>query len=297
MSTTTEISNVTQKYKSLLIQKMPQLRVLPAVAIEALDLLRQPECSVIEISAIVERDVTLASSMLRIANSPIYSPKRTISSLRNAVVRLGFHECRNLIMSSCVSTLTKKLSFEEEWVRDLLWRHSLYTAAIAYHVNRVFRCGFQGEEFTAGLLHDIGRFLFSSLFPQDFMHIDPLDFCETPDPTVHERNQLGISHVEFGEFFAELNRLPDSLRAVIRWHHAPENCREHQKLVTLIAVADHMANHLQRVGDAEGYDSESNPALELFNASGMSRGSKRFVDFAESLMMEAADDMHAANAL
>ena len=297
MSTSIRATVPSTKYQALLETNMPKLHMLPAVALEALELVKQPQCTVIEFSAIVERDATLASSMLRMANSPVYSTRRTISNLNQAVVRIGFQECKHLIMSSCVATLTKKLDFQEEWIRDLLWRHSLYTGTIAHHINGAFNCGFRGEEFTAGLLHDMGRTLFASLFPEEFLSIDPLNFEERDDPTVHESAQLGISHVEFAELYGQFSNLPDELIAVMRWHHAPHEASVNQKLVALIAVADDMANHLQVHGDATGYDALSNPFLETFIETGAVESSSRFAEFANTIIDESASDMHSSNAL
>lgn len=297
MSTTIRATVPPTKYQSLLETSMPKLRMLPAVALEALELVKHPHCTVIEFSSIVERDAILASSMLRMANSPVYSPRRTISNLNQAVVRIGFQECRHLIMSSCVATLTKKLDFQEEWIRDLLWRHSLYTGTIAHHINRAFNCGFRGEEFTAGLLHDFGRTLFASLFSEEFLSIDPLNFEEREDPTIKESEKLGISHVEFAELYGQFSNLPDELTAVMRWHHAPHKVESNQKLVALIAVADDMANHLQCHGDAEGYEALENPFLQTFAESGGIESTQRFAEFAETIIEEAASDMHSSNAL
>ncbi len=285
------------KYAALLESQMPKLQMLPAIAVQALELVKQPECSVSEFSSIVERDAILASSMLKMANSPIYTPRGTISNLQQAVVRLGFQECKNLIMSSCVSTLTKKLDFQEEWIRDLLWRHSLYTAAIAHHLNQTFRCGYCGEEFTAGLLHDLGRLLLASLSMDEFLSADALDFTESDETCANEIELLEISHAQFAEMYGQLNNLPGELIAVMRWHHNPEQSEEHQKLVALIALADHMANHLQRKGDGEDYEPELNPFWEFFQSvSGITELSE-YKQHARFVIEKAAHDVHTANAL
>lgn len=297
MAALTASSPHTEKFEAIIQKNMPKLQMLPTVAVEALELVKQPECPVSEFASVVERDVTLASNMLKIANNPVHSRKRKILNLQEAVVRLGFRECKNLIMSSCVSTLTKKLSFEEEWIRDLLWRHSLYTAAIAHHINRRFHLGYQGEEFTAGLLHDLGRFLFASLFSDEFLKVDRLDFSERESPEHHEVENLEISHTEFAGIFAAVNNLPDELSAVMKWHHRPEQATEYRQLVSLIAVADDMANHLQRTGDSANYDAKSSLAVESLRSCMQSAELNRFDEFAESLIKEAAEDMHSTNAI
>lgn len=285
------------EFEKLLEQNLSRMKMLPAVALDALHVLKSSRCSVQEFTTIVERDVTLASTMLRIANSPVYTQQRETCNLRQAVVRLGLRECRHLIMSSCVATLTRQLDFKEEWIRDLLWRHSLYTGTIARHLNLAFSCGFQGEEFTGGLLHDLGRFLLATLFPDEFLTFDPLEFLEDEDPTEREAEKFGLTHVQVAEKYGYLCRLPDELLAVIRWHHAPERATQHHKLVALIAAADDMANYLQRSGDSGGYEAGQNRGLAALLQCGVLTNSEQFLSAAPATLKAAASDMHSQNAL
>lgn len=286
-----------EQYRTLLQKNMPKLQMLPTVAMEALELVKQPECRVEEFSSIVERDVTLASNMLKIANSPLYAATREMSSLHGAVVRLGFRECKNLIMSSCVATLTKKLTFQDEWIRDLLWRHSLYTAAIAHNLNSQLQLGFQGEEFTAALLHDLGRFLLASLFPVEFLEIDSLEFFERDDPTPGESEKLGISHTVMAELYGEINSLPPDLIAAMKWHHQPEQSGEHQKLVSLIAMADDMANYYQRTGEGTEYQVTGAPGWDYFCNSPAVQKIESLPAFTEEVIATATNDMQNSNAI
>ncbi len=57
----------------------------------------------------------LASDILSIANSVLYSGGRPIANLLQAAQRLGFRKCKNLILTSSMNSLMKKLSFDEAW--------------------------------------------------------------------------------------------------------------------------------------------------------------------------------------
>ena len=123
--------------------------------------------------------------------------------------------------------------------------------------------GFEGEEFVGGLLHDFGRVLLAILEPERFSEIDPLDFDETPERLVWEDELIGTDHCRFGAWYAIQQKLPSPIPNVILWHHQPEEAQENQKLVALIAVADHMANHLHRFQVSNGYDPLSNPFVPI----------------------------------
>ncbi|MCX7421902.1 MAG: HDOD domain-containing protein [Planctomycetia bacterium] len=244
---------------ALLNKRAHKLRMLPAVAVEALELAKNPECTISEFATFVERDVKLATDMLKIANSALYCPTTPILNLHRAVVRLGFRECQYLIMTASVSSLMNRLPLDQEWIREVHSRHSFNTALLAIHMNRIFHFGFQGEEFTAGLMHDFGRLLIALVAPERFKEIDPMDFDESPETLVREHALLGTDHCRLGAWYATQQKLPAPLPTVILHHHQPELAEQSQKLTTLIAVADHMANHLQRHEESAGYNPDSNP--------------------------------------
>ncbi|MEZ6096435.1 MAG: HDOD domain-containing protein [Pirellulaceae bacterium] len=271
-------------------KNLAQLNVLPAIAMEALKMSKDPECSMGEFSRLVERDVKLATDILRMANSVVFSGGTSVQSLHQAVVRLGFRHCKNLILSSSVSGLMKKLSLEESWVRELLWRHSFLTGMLSVHLNRVFNAGFFGEEFTAGLVHDFGRTLFAFCLPKDFAKIDPLEFNESIETLAYEQEVAGIDHAQLGAWFAKNNQLPESIYEVIRYHHQPELATQSRRLVAIVAIGDQIANSLQRSDDASSFDPETIPFFDVLESTGISQPQKKFIENYESIINHAVQD-------
>lgn len=249
-----ELCDPPEKLKETLLKRSDQLSMLPAVASEAIEMAKDPECNTGEFSSVVERDVKLATEILSMANSAIFGAGTPVSSLRQAVVRLGLKKCRNLIMSSSAASLMKSLPLEQEWVRESIWQHSFRTATACHFLNKQLRLGFDGEEFTGGLLHDFGRLLLAIAAPELFSQADSLSFQEDEEFLSHESSILGIDHCEFGAWFAQHNRLPRALVAAIRFHHLPEMHHPDSKLISLVAAADHLANHFQLNEESTGYD-------------------------------------------
>lgn len=227
-----------------------QLRMLPAVAQEALELLSNPSCSLPKFVAVVKRDVKLTADVLKIANSALYCPVTPILDLGRCVMRIGFRECQNLIMAASVSSLMHRVAVSQAWVREALWRHSFTTALLATRLNRTLALGFQGEEFTAGLLHDFGRILFAVALPETFTEFDPVDFDESSELLEREFEATGTDHCRFGAWFARGNQLPPPITEVLQFHHQPERAETATRLTALIAVADQLANDWQRLGES-----------------------------------------------
>jgi len=273
-----------------LLWKVDQLQMLPELAIQALEVAKDPDCSVKEFTSLIEKDMTLASDMLRMANSMVYSRGVSILSLQQAVVRLGFRQCKNLILASSAASLMTQLTAAEERTRQALWKHSFLTASVASFMNRAMNLGFQGEEFTGGLIHDIGRILLALMDPASFSFADRLDFREgdnrdQQESLQRERDLMGTDHCALGGWFVEYSGLPGSLADVVRHHHSGPAKMSRSPLVALVAAADHVANHLQTGGGPETYDPKTNEAIECLSQSRAQR--LRMMEIVPTVMEDA----------
>ena len=266
------------------------LFVLPAVATEAMQLAQDVNCSLSDFACLIEKDVKLTTSILTLSNSVLYSPTQPVSSVHQAIVRLGLQQVRNLIMSACAKGLVQSVSLKQEWIRDLLWSHSFTTATACMYMNRAFALGFYGEEFTAGLLHDFGRTALAVVAEDDFRDADPLDFIEADGFLERERQVFGTDHCEFGAWLAEEMKLPEQLVEAIRWHHDPKNeLVENKKLVLLVAAADHVANHIQRFDEAADYVPQDNAAIQELSKQFGSGISENFLTISDKLIEEVRE--------
>ncbi len=277
----------------LLKKRVGQLQMLPAVAQEALTMVKDPECSITQFTAVIKRDVKLTSDILSMANSALYCPVNPIVDLNRCVMRVGFRECQYLILSASISSLMHRVAMSQEWVREALWRHSFTTALLATRINRTFRLGFQGEEFTAGLLHDFGRILLAMIVPDSFLKFDPLDFDESPEMLAREFDATGTDHCRLGAWFTRSNQLPDPIPSVILNHHSPELAEENQRIIALIAVADQLANDWQRLGDRFTEEFTPPDALSLLTDDVTGKFAASFVELAPILLGEAQRDADA----
>jgi hypothetical protein len=93
---------------------------------------------------------------------------RRISSIKDAIVRIGFRETKRIVVSMAVMDLFDKKNRNFGFDRVDFWYHSLSTAIIAEHI--AARTGGLSPEdaFLAGLLHDFGIVLLDEFFPDIF---------------------------------------------------------------------------------------------------------------------------------
>jgi HD-like signal output (HDOD) protein len=174
-----------ENVKEYVLQRASEFTMIPAAAMKAMAIGRNPACSVKEYAAAIEGDIRLAVDILSMANGSLYAGGAHPASLHDAIRRLGLRRCQGLILSTCTAGLMKQLPFHQSQVREALWRHGYTTAMICRHLNESLRLGFQGEEFTAGLMHDLGRSLLAATVPEGMAQLARTRFsrsrrCSTP---------------------------------------------------------------------------------------------------------------------
>lgn len=183
---------------------------------------------------------------------------------------------------------------KQEWIRESLARHGYVTAAVCHALNQRLQLSYDGEEFTAGLVHDIGRTILASCFSDEFQEFDALTFEESSATVDHEFSVIGTSHTEVGTYFAAKSGLPPVLIEVIRHHHNPDHATGNRRpatgnrrLVALVAAADDIANHLQRFDTPENYDASNNKGLILLERLGVANAVARISADATEILKDA----------
>ena len=263
----------------------------PSIAREALAVARDPRCRTENLVCVVQRDARLAAELLVLANSAVAGPGRKLVNLKEAFVRLGINQVRNLVIASSTTASMMRVPLEHEWIREILLKHGLATATAGVYLNRALNLGCRGEEFTCGLMHDIGRLLIAAVEPTRFARVDPLRFIETESQLERERAEIGGDHCAIGAWFTQHMQLPDVISDTIQFHHHPKVNHPNQKLIAVTAAADHMANHLQRFNESHGYVPERNRAIEALEECTGRPLQKTFAEYAHQILDETMVDV------
>ena len=181
------------------------------------------------------------------------------------------------------------MDMDEVQVREILGRHSFLTGVISTKLNKLFKLGIQGEEFTAGLLHDVGRILLATAAPEEFKALDAMDFSERHDIIQAEVDYIGTSHAEIGEWFLLRNHLPEELVSVARHHHNPAACGKFKRFVALISVADDLANYYQRKELETEYDCSDLAGLQLLETLGVETPVERLTEAWPEILSDSVE--------
>ena len=77
-----------------LVQQIVELRPLPACTLRILEITEAEQFSAHDLATTIASDQTITATLLRLANSAYYGFPRRITTVRDAVVLLGFREVR-----------------------------------------------------------------------------------------------------------------------------------------------------------------------------------------------------------
>lgn len=193
--------------------------------------------------ALIEKDPPILSKIVGLSNSPLLGSGRKILSLRDAAVLLGSRRVKMVALSfAMMSAMTRKQASQLDI--QGLWQHSLSVAmtmdTLAHHMPNDRRPSDE-EIYLAGLLHDIGFLVLDYLDPKLSDKFHARLAAEPGQPVEEvEAEMLETDHGELGALLGRHWNLPESIVAVLHYHHAPndECAAVGQPLVSLVNLAE-----------------------------------------------------------
>ncbi len=225
------------------------LAALPQVVMRVIDLTADPKATAADLERVIGSDQALAAKLLTLANSSYYGLPRRISSLREAVVFLGFKTLRNMAMTITTFNLFLGRSDSDSLVRRAVWRHSVDTAQCAKAVVSLLPPPVQEEigtdqAYTVALLHDIGKMALDRSRHALFVTIVGIAETKNLRYSVVERQALPFGHGEIGAALAARWNLPPMLCEAIGFHHTPRAAERNPKLTAAVCLANEIVHFL-----------------------------------------------------
>ncbi len=231
---------------SRLVDRIDSLPSIPLVAERVGAMVHDPRHDAQAIAQVMKGDPALTAKVLRLANSPYFAIPGGVSDVARAISFLGFNTLYQLVLTASVFRMLG--SGKDEAARRL-FRHSVAVGAAAEALAE--RIGFEDRAaaFTAGLLHDLGRFAVLHVAPELLERVAEAAARDHLRPRAVEE-RIGLeTHDALGDRLAQRWRFPQRLRAAIRYHHA-ESLAEREGLprhlhdiVDIVSLADALCSH------------------------------------------------------
>jgi len=188
------------------------LPTIPKVVQEVIESFNNDHISVEEISQKLAADQVLSAKILRLANSSYYHVSRSIGTVDDAVMMLGFMTVRTLVVST---GLTGGFKAVAGFDLKKFWRYSLHTAVIAKWLAKQAKTN-SDFAFTVGMMHAIGQLVMHAAMPEKMLEVDKIAGALDARRFDVEFNSFGYNFADVGAELAARWKFPNEFATAIR---------------------------------------------------------------------------------
>lgn len=236
------------------VAKCAQVAVLPQVVCKIAEIAGNDNASVATLERAILVDPGLSARILVQANSAAYCLPRKVTSIRDAVILMGFKAVRSLAMTVGVFDLFVGKSDRESLRRRGWWRTSLDSAVCAQALTSRWPMIGGDEAYTCGLLHLIGKTLLDRYDSRRYNRVQEVVEKGVSD-FLAERALYQTDHVSVTVEAAKLWRLPPRLVRGLDYL-TPDPSGEDADLRAVVALA-HTISGIAMRGKPEDPDAEN----------------------------------------
>jgi HD-like signal output (HDOD) protein/anti-anti-sigma regulatory factor len=243
----------------LMVAKIGELLAFPFTIAKVLSVTQSSTTGANDLAKAIEIDPVVVSSILKVSNSALYGRAGTsITTIKDAIVRIGFIETKNIAISLSVMMLFSDEENSIGFDRKEFWYHSLSVAVIAGKMAE--KAGYKQPEipFVCGLLHDFGIILLDEFFPT-FLFSTLRSATQKGVPFVQEQKERwGITHNDVVcKLFEQWNMPEEILLPLKEWNRGLDYTHpinpQMSMLVHVVRSADIMAKALELGRECDEY--------------------------------------------
>lgn len=236
----------TLKNKDLLtlFKNAENLPTIPKIYHEFMDALENDR-SMKDITQIIEKDVSIATRVLRIANSD-FSRGGRIGSIERACIYLGLDTIKNIVFTVSL-THNKRLSKEQMGYLEKIIYHSVQVNATFQKMYKTHTGQPLPEQFsTIGITHDIGKIIMLQYLPMRYSKIEKYQ-SKNPEIGFYrsevELGFKGVTHAEIGAYFLNLWNFPEASVFTALFHHSTEDFpMQYKEALDIFAIVNELSH-------------------------------------------------------
>jgi diguanylate cyclase (GGDEF)-like protein len=212
----------------------------PAIAVRLIEAVKSDNFSFGQLGSIIQSDPALSGRILRLANSQLYAPSRTVGSIDMAVAVLGVNTLKNIALSFTLPQMFQGYR-GDRFDFNRLWRRSITAAVAGQLISQ--EVGFKSDEtFIASLLQDIGVGVMFILAKDQYLAVLDEKATSKLPVTVVEKQIFGFDHQEVGAQLLKMWGLPECVYMPIRHHHETESAApEFRPLCRVLHASDRLS--------------------------------------------------------
>jgi putative nucleotidyltransferase with HDIG domain len=221
------------------LQAAEELPPFPTTALAVMKKIDEPNTPVEHIARLITVDEVLAAKVLRWVNSPLWGMMRRVTSVQEAVVRLGYNTVKSILYSVCVAPLLRRPLGGYHTGRMTLWKHALMTAVLSRKLAERSHLRDVEAVYMAGLSHDVGALVLSFTSKDYVAEMHRLMEEHALSLPLLERQVLGFGHNDVGAAMLENWKIPGAIVDLVRHHHHPAQLGNKEAYV--VHAADYLS--------------------------------------------------------
>jgi len=223
----------------VILEGLEALPLLPEAVARLSVLLQDDTATAEDFEKAVRTDPVITANLLRSANSVFSQGIEPVSTVRQAVARIGLKRVFDVAVGSSVRRTLPKRIPGYGLSADVFWAHCTATAVYAEALASECSLPCKDAAFLSGLLHDVGKLVIGNFLAEVTPEADWWTFGTAQE----ERKLLGSNHCDVGKEIAIRWHLPASVVDTCRWHHEPAAMPPgvDASLIGAVLAADYLA--------------------------------------------------------
>jgi len=224
-----------QKYEKYMIQ----IPIVPEVAAKIMQLNEDSDSlSPSSLTKLISLDPYLSTSILKIANSALYSRRSEIKDLDTAVNLIGFKKIKTMVLLLAGASLFKKN--KNSYFYKLYWSHSIISAFICRDMAEIIDKSANSDGyFTAALIHRIGEVPLFLSDKESYLKIIEENQDHTHELSHLEMQKMNTNSNLVGEALLAFWDFPDELKQAAR-HSCSHDDSFSNKLIDTVSLSDYI---------------------------------------------------------
>ncbi|RJG49434.1 HDOD domain-containing protein [Motilimonas pumila] len=172
---------------------LKQLPVIPTLLAELMESFGDEDARIDVLAKKIAMDQSLSAKVIKMANSAAYRRGKEVSSIEQAVIRLGFNTMRSIVIASGIgSAFPNTPGFDKNQFWADTFKVATISKALAKHTK------IEPETaFTCAMMHNIGEVLLQSSLPEE-MALVAMAMENGSSRVEAQRETLGFDYSQVG---------------------------------------------------------------------------------------------------
>jgi HD-like signal output (HDOD) protein len=232
-----------------ILSRVNEIAVLPHVVYKILEISGSSDAPAAELERAIVVDPGFSAKLLAHANCAFYGLPKRVTSIKEAVMFLGFKAIRQMAMTVGIFDLFAGKTDRESLRRREWWRNSIDAAVVSKWLASETRLASPDEVFTIGLLHLIGKTVLDRSQSGAYDEVESLVEGGL-SVLAAERQVFGCDHIDIAMGAARRWGLPNVITNSFDYLSEPQPHDEFAKTCAILAFSRHVAD-VARQGSTE----------------------------------------------